>query len=115
MSFKQKYGDTALIAGASEGMGAAYANALAARGLNLVLIARRKAPLEATATAIKAQYAVQVQTVTCDLASPDALQQITTAIDDKQVDFLVYNAALSYIGPYLSTELSTHQNIASVN
>ena len=49
MTFKQKYGNTALIAGASEGMGAAWANALASRGLNLVLIARRKEPLEATA------------------------------------------------------------------
>ncbi len=115
MTFKQKYGNTALVAGASEGMGAAYAHALAERGLNLVLIARRKEPLEATAEALNAKYGVKVQTVPCDLSSPDALQQIETAIGDKQIDFLVYNAALSYIGPYLATELTTHQNIASVN
>ena len=115
MTFKQKYGDTALVAGASEGMGAAYANALAARGLDLVLIARRKEPLEATAEAIREKHGVAVKTVSCDLASPDVLQQIEAAVGDKQIDFLVYNAALSYIGPYLDTELSTHQNIASVN
>jgi len=115
MTFKEKYGDTALIAGASEGMGAAYAHALAARGLNLVIIARRKEPLDVTAEALKAKYGVEVQTVPCDLASPDALQQIETAIGDRQIDFLVYNAALSYIGPYLATGLITHQNIASVN
>jgi short-subunit dehydrogenase len=115
MTFKQKYGDTALVAGASEGMGAAYAHALAARGLNLVLIARRKEPLEATADAIRKQYVVEVQTVSCDLASPDATQQIEAAIGDRQIDFMVYNAALSYIGPYLDTALSTHQNIAAVN
>jgi len=55
--FKQKYGNTALVAGASEGMGAAYAYALAARGLDLVLIARRKEPLELTANAIREKYA----------------------------------------------------------
>ncbi len=115
MTFKQKYGDTALVAGASEGMGAAYAHALAARGLNLVLIARRKEPLEATADEIRRTYAVEVQTITCDLALPDATQQIAAAIGNQQIDFLVYNAALSYIGPFLATELSTHQNIATVN
>ena len=115
MSFKQKYGNTALVAGASEGMGAAYAHALAARGLNLVLIARRKEQLEATADEIRKTHGVEVQTITCDLASPDATQQIAAAIGDKQIDFLVYNAALSYIGPYLATDISTHQNIAAVN
>lgn len=49
MTFKEKYGPTALIAGASEGLGAAYAQALAARGLDLVLIGRRSQPLEETA------------------------------------------------------------------
>jgi short-subunit dehydrogenase len=115
MTFKEKYGETALVAGASEGIGAAFAHALAAHGLNLVLIARRKEPLGATAGAIREKYGVQVQTVSCDLATADALQQIEAAIGDKQIDFLVYNAALSYIGPYLATVLSTHQNIATVN
>ena len=115
MTFKQKYGNTALVAGASEGMGAAYAHALAARGLDLVVIARRKEPLEATAEAIREKHGVAVQTVSCDLAAPDVLQQIKAAIGDKQIDFLVYNAALSYIGPYLATDIFTHQNIASVN
>lgn len=44
--FKYKYGPWALVAGASEGLGAAYAEALAKRGLNLVLIARRSEKLE---------------------------------------------------------------------
>src|ERR1700685_4615332 len=98
MTFKEKYGNTALVAGASEGMGAAYARALAARGLNLVLIARRKEPLEATADEIRKTYAVEVQAVICDLALPGATELIVSAIGGTQIDFLVYNAALSYIG-----------------
>ena len=115
MTFKEKYGNTALVAGASEGMGAAYAYALAARGMDLVLIARRKGPLEATAKRITEQFGVKVLSVTCDLAAADALQQLIDAIGDIEIDFLVYNAALSYIGPYETTGLETHTAIAQVN
>ncbi|WP_259067094.1 SDR family NAD(P)-dependent oxidoreductase [Mucilaginibacter sp. X4EP1] len=115
MTFKEKYGSTALVAGASEGMGAAYARALAARGLDLVLIARRKEPLEATALQITEQFGVKVTPVVCDLAAPDATAQIIKAIGNTEIDFMVYNAALSYIGPFVATDISTHTNIASVN
>ncbi len=115
MTFKEKYGNTALIAGASEGMGAAYAHALAAKGMDLVLIARRKDLLETTAAQIAAQFGVKVMPVVCDLGAPDATAQIVSAIGDTEIDFLVYNAALSYIGPYLATSVSTHNNIAAVN
>jgi short-subunit dehydrogenase len=115
MTFKEKYGNTALIAGASEGMGAAYAYALAARGLDLVLIARRKEPLEETARLITEKFGVKVLPLTHDLADKDATQQIIQAIGDLSIDFMVYNAALSYIGPYLATGLDTHKDIAKVN
>jgi short-subunit dehydrogenase len=115
MTFKEKYGPTALVAGASEGLGAAYAYALAARGLDLVLIGRRKEPLEQTARQITEQYGVITLPLSCDLAAPDAVQQITAAIGDLPVDFLVYNAALSYIGPYLAADISTLSGIAAVN
>ncbi len=115
MTFKEKYGNTALVAGASEGMGAAYAYSLAAKGLDLVLIARRTEPLEETSRRITEQFCVNVQHVVCDLASPDVTEQIIQALGNRSIDFLVYNAALSYIGPYLATPLSTHTNIATVN
>ncbi len=115
MTFKEKCGNTALIAGASEGMGAAYAYALAARGFDLVLIARRKEPLEATANHITEQFGVNVLPISCDLAATDVTQQIIQAIGEKEIDFMVYNAALSYIGPYLATDVSTHFDIANVN
>jgi len=115
MTFKDKYGPTALVAGASEGMGAAYAFALAARGLDQVLIGRRKQPLEETAQQITKQFGVKVVPVCCDLSDADVVKHITNAIGDLRIDFLVYNAASSYIGPYLATGLATHQEIAAVN
>ncbi len=115
MTFKERYGDTALVAGASEGLGAAYANALAARGLNLVLIARRKQQLEETATQISKQHNVNVVPIVCDLAETNVIKRLQPYIGDININFLVYNAASSYIGPFLSTGLSTHKNIASVN
>jgi short-subunit dehydrogenase len=115
MTFKEKYGNMAMVAGASEGMGAAYACALAERGLDLVLIARRKGPLEDIAKRISEKYGAKVLTIVCDLADADATQQIVQTVGDMQIDFLVYNAALSYIGPYLATDVKTHTDIAQVN
>jgi short-subunit dehydrogenase len=115
MTFREKYGHTALVAGASEGMGAAYAHALAARGLDLVLIARRQQLLEDTAARIENQYRVNVLPVACDLASPDATRMVVEATHDKPIDFLVYNAASSWIGAFMGAGLETHLNIAAVN
>jgi len=115
MSFEEKYGDTALIAGASEGIGAAFAHALAARGMNLILVARRKEPLEKTASEIEKQFGVSVQPVICDLAEPNALEQILKAIGNQSISFLVCNAALSPIGPFLKLSEAELMKVASVN
>ncbi|SEN14294.1 hypothetical protein SAMN05216436_11233 [bacterium A37T11] len=115
MNLNEKYGTTALIAGGSEGLGAAYAESLAAQGMDLLLVARRKEQLQATASRLSEKYAVNVGQISCDLTSPDALSQILEAVGDTAIDFLVYNAALSYIGPFLATEPSTHAAEATVN
>lgn len=81
-SFSEKYGPTALIAGASEGMGAAWARTLAARGLDLILIARRPELLSATATEIRKQSGVNVQTIAADLADPDATKAFTRILGE---------------------------------
>jgi short-subunit dehydrogenase len=115
MTFKEKYGNTALVAGASEGMGAAYAKALAAHGLDIALIARREGPLKVMAAELNSQYGVTTYPIICDLASSDAVEQIVQATAGMEISFMVYNAASSYIGPYLETGLTTHENIATVN
>ena len=61
MNLKQKYGNTALVAGASEGIGAAYAKCLAEEGLDLVLVARRRNLLESFADSLRTRRRQQAE------------------------------------------------------
>jgi uncharacterized protein len=115
MTFKERYGPVALVAGASEGLGAAYADALAARGLDLVLVARRREMLEETAWRIAGKYQVKVLPLVVDLSAPDATDLIGRATADLAIHCLVYNAAAAYIGPFLDLPVAAHAGIATVN
>lgn len=62
----------ALITGASAGLGAEFAHQLAAKGLNLVLVARREDTLSKLAEHLKAKYQIEIHTLSCDLSKPEA-------------------------------------------
>lgn len=115
MTLKERYGPVALIAGASEGMGAAFARAMASRGFNLVLIARRAHVLEEMVRELTSLYPVEVQMLNVDLGEPDAAEQIAHAVQGQDIHFLVYNAALSYLGPFLEKPSGMHERMAQVN
>ena len=112
---KQKYGSLALVAGASEGIGAAFAAHLAAGGMNLILVARRLEPLQKLADTLTAQYHVQVDCISCDLAAPNAAQTLQQATEDKEIDMLIYNAAIPYIGHFEKDSIEHHNQIAQAN
>ena len=112
---KSKYGQTALVAGASEGLGAAWCHELAAKGMDIVMIARRALPLEETAQQIRSKYGVAVTTLACDLADPDIIIILEDKLAGKAIDMLVYNAALSHIGPFMAAEIESQIKIATVN
>lgn len=86
-----KYGPWALIVGGSEGVGAAFARKLAVDGFNLVLVARKLAPLEDLAAELRSG-GTQVRTLSADLATPDVLDRVRSVTDDIEVGLLVYNA-----------------------
>jgi uncharacterized protein len=115
MHLKQRYGPLALVAGASEGIGAAFSRYLAESGMDLILIARKKEPLEKFATSLAGQYHVNVTTLCCDLSEADSVKYITMALHDMNIGLLVYNAALSFIGPF-EDDTEEHMNrIACAN
>ena len=89
--FVERYGTWAVVAGASEGIGASFSQKLAARGMNVVLVARRAAPLEDLAARLRQTHGVEVRVQSLDLGSPDAVAAMSAATQDLDVGLMVYN------------------------
>jgi len=115
MSFATKYGPWAVVLGASEGLGEAFADGVAARGANVVVVARRSGPLNAVADAIGQRHSVEARAVAVDLASPHFLDDVRSATDDLEVGLVVYNAAASYVGEFEDQTLDSMKAIVAVN
>lgn len=92
MGFAERYGPWAVIAGASEGTGRAFARKIAAKGVHCILIARREAPLRALADEIHAESGVACVVAPIDLAAPDAHTRIVAAVGDREVGLYISNA-----------------------
>lgn len=92
MTFVERYGPWALIAGASEGVGASLAGAVAKEGVNVVLVARRQEVLDEVAGQIRAESGVETRAVVVDLASADAMATVADATRDVEVGLLTYCA-----------------------
>ena len=91
-AFVDRYGPWALVAGASDGVGAAYARAVAERGLDVVLLARRQSMLDEVATAIHADTGVATRAVAIDLAEHDAMAKIVDATAGLEIGMVMYCA-----------------------
>jgi short-subunit dehydrogenase len=93
---------TALVTGASMGIGAAFARALAERGANLVLAARSRDKLEALATALSGAYGVRAHAVAVDLSKPGAAERLRAETESRglAIDLLVNNAGFATYGRF---------------
>lgn len=112
-AFLDHYGPWAVIAGASEGLGAAFARALAGRGLKLLLLARRADALAEVAAPLRA--ITEVRTAAVDLGDPELATILTGLTADLEVGLCIYNAAYSPIGPFLEQSPRDHQRVLDVN
>jgi short-subunit dehydrogenase len=99
------YGPWAVVTGASSGIGKAFADHLAAAGLNLVLAARSTEKLEALGKALADSRGISYRAVTVDLGDPDGPAALVAATDDLDIGLLVSNAGYARPGPLLDQPL----------
>lgn len=110
-----RYGKWALVAGASEGLGAAFAAQLARRGMHLVLIARRGHLLAELAERLTADHDVEVRSLALDLAEPAFTDTLVDAIAGLDLGIAIYNAAYVPVGPFVDTEEDAIEQAVDIN
>ena len=99
-SLKDRYGEWALVTGASAGLGAEFARALARNGVSTVLTARREDRLAELAAELEKSYGVSTRVVAADLADSADVDRLVSAVEDLEISLLVNNAGFGYQGRF---------------
>lgn len=107
---------TALVTGASSGIGKAFAELLAAKGYGLVLTARRQDRLDELAGQLHAAHGIPTHVIVDDLADPEAPARIAAAVRAQglRIDVLVNNAGYGVPGSYVHVSWSDHQRFIQI-
>lgn len=106
----------ALITGASSGIGATYANRLAQRGFDLLLVARNQTRLDDLAAQLRTGSGVGVETLRADLTvAADVAQVVQRLSSDPAISLLVNNAGIAMIGPLIGSEPQCLEKMISLN
>ena len=114
-SLRARYGEWALVAGASQGFGASFAAELARRGINVVLVARSGDRLEELAARLASEFGVESRCLVLDLAEQNFAETIRKAVADLDLGILIYNAALVPVGQFLEVEEEALEQLIRVN
>jgi short-subunit dehydrogenase len=113
--FLKRYGPWALVAGASHGIGAEFARQVAARGLDLVLVAREGRRLEETAARISDEHGVETRPIALDLAAPDMIGRLREEAGDLEIGLVVASAASAPVAAFMNLGLEEKLRIIDVN
>jgi uncharacterized protein len=114
--FKDRYGSWAVIAGASEGVGLAFAHALAERKVNVVLLSRRQSVLDEQAAHLESRWGIGTRTVAIDLAALDAARTVAQRTVDLEVGLFIYCAGADpNFGPFLEAPLAAAESMVVRN
>jgi len=114
-TFREKYGEWALITGASSGIGSEYSKQLAAKELNVVMVARRSERLEALAEEIKRKYGVDTKIIVADLSTDAGIQVVKDETQQLNIGLLVNNAGREDSGHFLRTSIEEALNTVDLN
>ena len=114
-SMRERYGEWALVTGASAGIGAAFVRALAREGMSCVLTARREDRLRDLAAEIEKDHQVATRVVAVDLAEADGPERLVRAVDDLEISALVNNAGFGYAGRFEKQDLERLRAMLQVN
>lgn len=115
IKFKHRYGSWALITGASSGIGREFARQLAARGLNVVLVARRADRLDELVAELTAAHHVAARAVPVDLCADTFLDTIRAATGGLEIGLLVNSAGFSLTGPFLDMNTADMERMLNLN
>ncbi|WP_174510328.1 SDR family NAD(P)-dependent oxidoreductase [Klebsiella oxytoca] len=107
---------TALITGASSGIGAVYAQRLAARGYHLILVARREGRLQDLAGELQNRYAIQADILPADLSEESGIRAVEARLQaDPTIALVINNAGTAKMGGLLANDIADHQMIHTLN
>jgi short-subunit dehydrogenase len=115
VDYTKRYGEWALVVGASYGLGEALARQLASRGMNVAITARGQEKLTSAAERMRADFGVEVKTIAADLSEPNILDIVLEGLGGTQIDFIVYNAAIENGGEFIVQDLDRHLAHITVN
>jgi short-subunit dehydrogenase len=114
-ALKKRYGDWALVTGASVGIGAEFARALAAEGLSLVLTARREDKLRGLADELEKAHSISTRIVAADLGQSDGADAVVDAVRDLEISVLVNNAGAGYAGRFDKQDPERLRSMVTLN
>lgn len=107
---------TAVVTGASSGLGSVFAERLAQRGYNLILVARREERLETLAKKLRQQYNVEVENMVADLSVMTDLEKVADTVSkDTKITMLVNNAGTSTLAPFIGTPVQKQLAMINLN
>jgi short-subunit dehydrogenase len=110
-----RYGPWAVVTGASDGIGREFALRLAAGGLDLVIVARRRDVLEQLGTDLEATTSVRVLPIAADLATPDGVRALVDGTSDLDVGLLVAAAGFGTSGRFIDAPVDDELGMIDVN
>lgn len=111
----RRYGDWALVTGASSGLGEQFARQLAAQGMNVALLARRRERLDALGQELSTEYGIQCRSLVVDLNAEDFLSSLIEQTADLEIGMLINNAGFAIPGNFLDSDIADEERLVNVN